>query len=249
MRYALKVSYDGTEFAGWQCQKNALSVQECIESAIKEALGISVRITGSGRTDAGVHAAGQVCHFDAALTVPPERMPDCLNPYLPPSVRILEGWQAGDNFDACRTAKRKTYAYSLYVSPREIPLKERYAVRLEKAAELSALQRVASLMEGEKDFKAFCASGSKVKTTVRTVYGVTVEEGESFGSRDLKITVSGNGFLYNMVRTMVGEILEVALGKRTEESLLQAFSTGDRSLLGKTMPAKGLCLMSVEYDG
>jgi tRNA pseudouridine38-40 synthase len=175
-------------------------------------------------------------------------MPDCLNARLPASVRVLEGWEAGENFDACRTAKRKTYAYSLYVSPREIPLKERYAVRVEKAAELALLEKAARLMEGEKDFKAFCASGSAVKTTVRTVYGVKVEESKSFGSRDIKITVCGNGFLYNMVRTMVGEILELAAGKRTEESLQKAFQTGERGLLGKTMPAKGLCLMSVEYD-
>ena len=115
MRYALKVSYDGTEFAGWQRQKNAPSVQECLETAIKESLGGETKVTGSGRTDAGVHAAGQVCHFDAETTVPPCRMPDCLNARLPASVRVLEGWEAGENFDACRTAKRKTYAYSLFI--------------------------------------------------------------------------------------------------------------------------------------
>lgn len=248
MRYVIKVSYDGTEFAGWQCQKNAPSVQESIENALRESLGVMVRVTGSGRTDAGVHAAGQICHFDAETSVPPEKMPDCLNPYLPPSVRVLEGWFAGEKFDACRSAKRKTYTYSLYVSSRENPLKERYAVRVEKA-DLAALKKAAKLMEGERDFKAFCASGSKVKTTVRTVHSVTVEEGGSFGSRDIKISVCGNGFLYNMVRTMVGELLELSQGKRSEESLKLAFETGDRSLLGKTMPAKGLCLMNVEYEG
>ncbi len=169
MRYVLKVAYDGTEFAGWQRQKNAPSVQETIEDAIQAALGLEVRITGSGRTDAGVHAAGQICHFDAGCTVPPDRMPECLNAYLPPSVRIIEGWTANENFDCCRGAKRKTYVYSLYVSQREMPLKERYAVRVEKAASIEALREVAKRMEGEKDFKAFCASGSAVKTTVRTV--------------------------------------------------------------------------------
>ena len=112
---------------------------------------------------------------------------------------------------------------------------------------LENLQKNAKLFEGEHDFKAFCASGSAVKTTVRTVYEVKVEEGESFGSRDVKIYVTGNGFLYNMVRTMVGELLDVATGKRTKESLALAFETGDRSLLGKTMPAKGLMLMNVNY--
>lgn len=247
MRYVLTVAYDGTEYAGWQRQKNALSVQETLETVLFSALGIQARITGSGRTDAGVHAAGQICHFDAELSVPPEKLPDCLNRFLPASIRVLHGRAADENFDCNRSAKRKTYSYSLYVSAREMPLKERYAVRLETAPSLQILQKTAKLFEGEHDFKAFCASGSSVKTTVRTVYSVKIEEQESYGGRDLKIYVCGNGFLYNMVRTMVGELLDIANGKRTAESLQLAYQTGQRELLGKTMPAKGLTLMSVEY--
>ena len=249
MRYVLKIAYDGTAYAGWQRQKNALSVQEALENAVFSALGVDVRITASGRTDAGVHAAGQVCHFDCdTLTVPPEKMPDCLNRYLPPDVRAIEGWEAEKGFDSNRSAKRKTYCYSLYVCTREMPLKERYSVRIETAPSLEILQNKAKLFEGEHDFKAFCASGSSVKTTVRRVYQVRVEEGESYGSRDIKIYVTGNGFLYNMVRTMAGELLDLALEKRTEESLLAAYETGERDLLGKTMPAKGLTLINVEYN-
>ncbi len=248
MRYVLKIAYDGTAYAGWQRQKNALSVQEALENALQAALNVDARITGSGRTDAGVHAAGQVCHFDSdEISAPPEKMPDCLNRYLPPDVRALEGWAATEGFDSNRSAKRKTYCYSLYVAQREMPLKERFAVRVEEAPSLESLQKAAKLMEGEHDFKAFCASGSAVKTTVRTVYSVRVEEVESLGSRDLKIYVCGNGFLYNMVRTMVGELLDLAAKKRSEESLFTAFESGERSLLGKTMPAKGLTLMGVEY--
>ena len=249
MRYVLKICYDGTEYAGWQRQKNAMSVQERLENAVMEALGQDVRITASGRTDAGVHALGQVCHFDSeSITVPPEKMPDCLNRFLPSDVRVLDGWEGKDGFDSNRSAKRKTYCYSLYESKREIPLKERYAVRVDALGELSILQRMAKLFEGEHDFKAFCASGSSVKTTVRTVYEVKVEESFSFGCRDLKIYVTGNGFLYNMVRTMVGELLALSLGIKEAESLRKSFETGDRSLLGKTMPAKGLTLINVEYD-
>ncbi|MBQ8322775.1 MAG: tRNA pseudouridine(38-40) synthase TruA [Clostridia bacterium] len=249
MRYVLKIAYDGTDYAGWQCQKNAPSVQETLEKAIVSALGISPRVTGSGRTDAGVHAAGQTCHFDAdGITVPPEKMPDCLNRFLPPDIRVSEGWSADGSFDCNRSAKRKTYCYSLYVSSREMPLKERYAVRVENAPSLEKLRAAARLFEGEHDFKAFCASGSSVKTTVRTVYEVRVEEGTSYGLRELKIFVTGNGFLYNMVRTMAGELLDLANGKRSEESLALAFQTGDRGLLGKTMPAKGLTLMEVHYE-
>lgn len=249
MRYVLKVAYDGTEFAGWQCQKNAVSVQETLENAIAEALSVRVRITGSGRTDAGVHAAGQTCHFDADLSVPPDRMPDCLNRYLPPSVRVLEGFGADETFDCNRSAKRKTYCYTLYEGAREMPLLERYAVRVERLPLLEKAKQVAAMMEGEHDFKAFCASGSSVKTTVRTVYEVRIEELWQFGCRVWKLYVTGNGFLYNMVRTMVGELLEAAQGRRTMEDLEKAFATGDRSLLGKTMPAKGLMLMQVDYVG
>lgn len=249
MRYVLKIAYDGTAYAGWQRQKNALSVQESLENAVLSALGEDIRITASGRTDAGVHAAGQVCHFDSdKITVPPEKMPDCLNRYLPPDIRAIEGWGVDEGFDSNRSAKRKTYCYSLYVSEREMPLKDRFSVRIEDAPSLELLQKKAKLFEGEHDFKAFCASGSSVKTTVRRVYQVRVEEGESYGSRDLKIYVTGNGFLYNMVRTMVGELLDLALDRRLEESLCVAYETGDRSLLGKTMPAKGLTLLNVEYE-
>ncbi len=247
MRYVLKIAYDGTAYAGWQRQKNALSVQEALENALQAALNVDRRITASGRTDAGVHAAGQVCHFDAELTVPPDRMPDCLNRHLPPDIRVIEGWQGEEGFDSNRSAKRKTYRYSLYVADRDMPLKERYAVRIENAPSLERLRAAAKLFEGEKDFKAFCASGSSVKTTVRTVYEVRVEEGESYGSRDLILYVTGNGFLYNMVRTIAGELLDIADGRRTEESLALAFETGDRGLLGKTMPAKGLTLIQVNY--
>ena len=247
MRFVLKIAYDGTNYAGWQCQKNAPSVQEKLEEAIHAALGLTLRVTGSGRTDAGVHAAGQTCHFDAECSVPPEKMPDCLNLHLPHDIRVLEGWGADESFDCNRSAKRKTYCYTLYESKREMPLLERYGVRVENVPSLEVLKTVARLFEGEHDFKAFCASGSSVKTTVRTVYEVRVEETETYGVRVMQVFVTGNGFLYNMVRTLVGELLDIASGKRSAESLENAFVSGERRLLGKTMPAKGLTLTCVEY--
>jgi tRNA pseudouridine38-40 synthase len=249
MFYVLKIAYDGSEYAGWQRQTNALSVQECIENALLEALGVDVRVNASGRTDAGVHAAGQVCSFTADISVPAIRMRDCLNRYLPPSIRILEGWEGADGFDVCRQAKRKTYRYRLYESAWEHPLLDHYASRVEALPSMELLQKAAKLMEGEHDFKAFCASGSSVKTTVRTVYQVELVEKIEYGVRVVEMYVTGNGFLYNMVRTMAGELVDLALGRRTEESLRKAYETGDRGLLGKTMPAKGLTMMSVEYEG
>lgn len=248
MLYVLKIAYDGTDYAGWQRQKNALSVQELLESSVQDALGVTVKITASGRTDAGVHAAGQICHFSADLTVPATRMPDCLNRHLPSSIRVLDGWEGMDGFDSCRSAKRKTYRYTLYESGREHSLLERYATRVESLPALDALCAYAKEFVGEHDFKAFCASGSSVKTTVRTVYAVDVREREEYGVRVVDVYVTGNGFLYNMVRTMCGELLDLASGRRSVESLMKAYATGERGLLGKTLAAKGLTLMSVEYS-
>ena len=250
MRFVLKIAYDGTSYAGWQRQNNAVSIQQRLEEALALVVGEEIKVTASGRTDAGVHALGQVCHFDVKdeLTIPPERMPECVNRYLPDDIRALEGWLAEPQFDSTRNAKKKTYFYRIYEGEKENPLFSRFAVRVEKMPDVETLGKVSKLFEGEHDFKAFCASGSSVKTTVRTVYEVKVVEEYSLGVSQTCIYVKGNGFLYNMVRTMVGELLEIASGKKTEEKLMQAYRTGERSLLGKTMPAKGLTLVCVNYQ-
>lgn len=252
MRYAALISYDGTDFAGWQRQKNATSVQELVERALEKAFGIVATVTASGRTDSGVHAAGQICHFDADLTIPAERIPEAVNKFLPDGVALLKTAIAPQGFHANRSAKRKTYRYAFYVYPRKLPLKERYALRLENAPAKEALSAAASLFCGEHDFKAFCSADSSVKTTVRTVYEARIEErisdycGECV--REIDFFVTGNGFLYNMVRIMAGELIALASGRRTRESLLEAYESGERTLLDKTLPAKGLTLAKVCYD-
>ena len=248
MRYKIVIAYDGTDFSGWQRQPKKRTVQQTLEEGFEKAVGLQLKITASGRTDAGVHAAAQVCHFDAeGLSVPAEKLPNCVNRFLPADVKVISGEVAADDFDATRGAKRKTYRYSLYESEQDLPLKERYALKIEGLPSLEELQTAAKLFEGEKDFKAFCASGSAVKTTVRTVYSVEVKESRSYGGRDVDIFVTGNGFLYNMVRTIVGTILDVCAGRKTKEDLSRAFETGDRRCVGKTVAAKGLTLYSVCY--
>lgn len=253
MRYVAEIAYDGTNYAGWQRQKNAVSVQELLENAFFAAFKTRVAVTASGRTDAGVHALSQIVHFDAALTIPPEKFPEALNKFLPDDISVLRSGAAREGFDSNRTAKKKTYRYSLYVFPQRLPVKERYSVYLQSAPSAEKLKEAAKLCEGEHDFKAFCAANSSVKTTVRTVYRIAVEEKISIVGaagdtlREIDIYVTGNGFLYNMVRTMTGEILALAEGKRTAESLREAFASGKRELLGKTMPAKGLSLFNVDY--
>lgn len=249
MRFVIKIAYDGTNYAGWQRQKNAVSVQQRLEEAVFLATGKAVSVTASGRTDAGVHALGQVCHFDAeSITVPAEKMPECLNRFLPDDIRVMQGWQAKEGFDSNRSAKRKTYCYRLYASNKDNPLLSRYAVRIENMPSVACLREKAKLFEGEHDFKAFCASGSSVKTTVRTVYEVKIEEEIIFGVKAIGVYVTGNGFLYNMVRTMIGELIELASERKSQESLMEAYRTGERNLLGKTMPAKGLTLVNVDYN-
>ena len=243
MRVRLTISYDGTEYCGWQVQPNGVTVQEQIENAVFLATGEKVRVTGSGRTDAGVHAKGQVAHFDTKSTIPAAKFYRALNVYLPQDVRVINSCEEKQSFHACNCAKKKTYEYSFYISEIENPLKERYAVKLEKLPDLKIIEELASAFTGEHDFKAFCASGSGAKTTVRTIYKIDV----SLKDNDLVFIITGNGFLYNMVRIMVGTLIEAGFKKIEKEQIIKMLETGERSLGGRTLLAKGLCLKGVEY--
>ena len=243
MRFVLKIAYDGTEFCGWQVQPNGITVQGEIERAIKETFGVSARVCGSGRTDSGVHALGQVAHVDLDVNIQPEKLADALNVHLPQGISVLSSHAAPEGFDANRTAKKKTYCYRFYCSPRRNPLLERYAVRIDVAPDINAMREAAHLFVGEHDFKAYCASGSQVKTTVRTIHSLEVlNDGQT-----IAIEVCGNGFLYNMVRTIAGTLLWYAYGKITLDDISSSLESGNRSLVGKTLPPKGLILKSVEY--
>ncbi len=246
MKYAILLAYDGAGYCGWQTQNNGISVQSVLENAAAEAFGRKVNVTASGRTDSGVHAAGQVCSFSAEVTIPPEKIADALNFRLPPDICVLKSAAVPDDFDANRSAKRKTYRYSMYCARREHPLKARRAVAVGEP-DVALMQKGAALYCGEHDFAAYCASGSSAKTTVRTVFFVKVEEGFSLGSKDISVQVCGGGFLYNMVRTMAGTLLYLGLGRLTLADVERSLAAGDRSLVGKTMPAKGLTMESVDY--
>lgn len=243
MRYALKVTYDGTEFGGWQIQNNARTVQAELERAAAHVFGAPVKMTGSGRTDAGVHAEGQVCHFDVDTDIPAEKISTCLNLRLPADVRVMQSVCA-EGFDATK-GKKKTYRYSFYYASCELPLLFRYAVRVRRYPDIKKMNEAAHLFEGRHDFKAFCAAGSSAKTSERTVLAANVVKTVFSDREQFDFFVTGEGFLYNMVRIMAGELYEIGCGKQCE--IERAFQTGRRDLLGKTMPAKGLTLVSVEY--
>lgn len=248
MRIALKISYDGTMFEGWQVQPGKRTVQGELERAACELFGAPVKVAGSGRTDSGVHAEGQVCHLDADTSIPARKIRECLNERLPEDVRVLRSAEAPEGFDCTRNAKRKTYRYRFYHAETEQPLLERYAVRVREKPDLGKMQSAARLYVGEHDFAAFRASGGSAKTTVRTIYRAEISEIRQSGATVYEFVVCGNGFLYNMVRILAGHLVDVGCGKKEEESILAAYQTGDRSLLGKTMAAKGLTMVSAEYE-
>lgn len=247
MRIVLLVAYDGTAYGGWQIQKNKISVQQKIEDAVKDLFGWRIPVTASGRTDSGVHAAGQVCHFDAETNIPPAKIAVALNVRLPQDISVLKSCSAAVDFDANRSAKRKTYCYRVYVSQCRNPLKDRYSVWFKNCVDIDKLKHIAGAFVGKHDFKAYCSSGSAVKTTVREVYSVDIKTIETRGSLDVEIYVCGGGFLYNMVRTMAGTMLGYACGSLTESDVLRSISECDREAVGKTMPANGLTLESVDY--
>ena len=243
MRVKLTVSYDGTDFCGWQVQDNGVSVQGVLEEAIFKVTGEKVRVTGSGRTDAGVHAAGQAAHFDTNSTVPAEKFYKALNAFLPCGVKVVKSERVDDDFHACNLAKRKTYTYSLYLSDAELPLKERYAERVENV-DAEKMKAAAKEFVGTHDFSAYKASGSSAKTTVRKIYSCKVVK----KGTDITFTVCGNGFLYNMVRIMVGATVAAGKGEISVEDIRRSLASGERPKNVKTFPAKGLCLMKAEYN-
>ena len=244
MRIKIVVSYDGTNYCGWQVQNNGVSVQSVLADAIEKITGERVVVTGSGRTDAGVHAEGQVGHFDVEkATIPPQNYAKALNTVLPLDVKVLSSELADEDFNACRSAKKKTYRYTIYRSQTTLPLKERFAMQVEKPLDVEKMKEVATAFIGEHDFKCFNAAGGGAKTTVREIYSLQIVE----DGLDIKFYVTGNGFLYKMVRSMVGFLVAVGLNKATKEDALKMLSTGSRGQKGKTMQAKGLCLVNVEY--
>ena len=246
-RYVLLISYDGTHFLGSQRQKEGRTVQSVLEAAARKVLGRETLVSFSGRTDAGVHAAGQVCHFDGETTIPPHKLREAFNRLLPDDLKVLCSAPAPVGFDCTRGARRKTYCYRFYAAACMLPLLERFSVRVEGTPDLGKMRGACPLFVGEHDFAAYRATGSSAKTTVRTIFALAVRSFTVYGGTMYEVRVTGNGFLYNMVRILAGELYAIGCGKASKENVDEAFRTGDRTLLYKTMPAKGLTLERVDY--
>lgn len=247
MKYVLGVSYDGTDFAGWQIQKAGRTVQGVLEEAAFEIFHAKTKIKGSGRTDSGVHAKFQVCEFEAETAVPAEKLRACFNAILPSDVSVVKSARAPEGFDCMRAAKKKIYCYRAYYSECALPLFERYEARLSNRVDSQRMRAAAKLLVGRHDFKAFSATGSSAKTSEREIYSVDIREKEDGNAVRYEVEVCGNGFLYNMVRIIAGELFAIGNGKE-EGAMKEALRTGKRSLLAKTMPAKGLVLVNTEYE-
>jgi len=245
MRVRLTLEYDGTRYAGWQRQENALAVQQVVEEALSKLTGESISVTGASRTDAGVHALGQVAHFDTSSRIPPDKYAYALNTLLPPDIRVRSSARAADDFHARFSAVGKRYRYLIHASAHAGALNRLTHAHVIYPLDLAAMRAELPDLVGTRDFKAFAASGSCVKDTVRTVRSAEIfQEGGEFA-----LFVEGNGFLYNMVRIIAGTLISVGAGKLAPGAFRRALDTGDRLDLGVTAPAHGLTLMQVFYEG
>lgn len=243
-RFRLKIEYDGTAYGGWQRQKNAMTVQEKIENALFELTGEKIGITGASRTDSGVHALGQVAHFDSETKIPPEKLFLALNTHLPPDIRIAASEIAQEDFHARFMAKGKYYTYRIYNDNHNSAIMRNYSMYVPHKLDLSAMQEGANVFVGTHDFKSVMAAGSSAKTTVRTIYSFDVSKEGNLIALDVK----GNGFLYNMVRIMAGTLINVGQGKMSPNDIKNALETGERTLMGFTAEPQGLTLNEVYYN-
>ncbi len=244
MRIALVIEYDGTNYCGWQVQKNGVSVQQKLEEALESALGTQTAVHGSGRTDAGVHALGQVAHFEAQTDIPADKFFYVLNGLLPDDIRILRSYQAPDDFHARFCAKGKHYRYVIHNARAKGAVNRLYSMFVPVPLDVERMKGAARYMQGTHDFSAFCAAGTDIKGTIRTVDEVRlVRDGEY-----IYVDVRGSGFLYNMVRIMAGTLIAVGKGKMQPEQVKEALDQKDRTLAGATAQAQGLFLVEVYYE-
>lgn len=230
---------------GWQKQPNKLNIQGTIEQAIKQVTGEEVDLTASGRTDAGVHALGQVANFKTNSKIPTEKIAIALNTKLRRTIRIIKAEEVDERFHSRLTCKKKTYRYIINNSEFSSAIYRNLETHIPQKLNIEKMKQACKYFEGEHDFKAFKASGTSSKSSVRTIYKLDVKE---MPKNRIYIEVTGNGFLYNMVRIISGTLVEVGLEKIKPEFVSNIINSKDRSLAGKTLPPNGLYLLNVEYN-
>ncbi|TWI53655.1 tRNA pseudouridine(38-40) synthase TruA [Halalkalibacter nanhaiisediminis] len=244
-RVVLRVAYEGTAFSGYQVQPGKRTVQSEIEQAfMKIHKGEAIRVHSSGRTDTGVHARGQILHFDTSLTIPTERWPKALNSMLPDDIRVMEAGYVSKDFHSRYDAQKKHYRYRVLAAREEDVFRRNITYHVPYAIDLTRMQEAAEHLIGRYDFSSFCAANTDVQDKVRTLYEITIEREQD----EIIFNLIGNGFLYNMVRIIVGTLLEVGAGKREPVELINIRDAKNRTYAGKTAPGHGLFLWQVYYE-
>ena len=239
----LTIEYDGKDFNGWQKQPNKLNIQGTIEKAIESIVGHEVNLTASGRTDAGVHALGQVANFKTDSEIPIEKMAIAINSRLKKSIVIKEAEEVDERFHSRLSCKQKTYRYIINNSKQGTAIYRNLEYHISNDLDIMKMQKAAKFFEGEHDFKAFKASGTSSKNSIRTIYKAKVYSKEN----RIYIELTGSGFLYNMVRIIAGTLVEVGINKIQPKEITEIIASQKRENAGKTLPAHGLYLVSVEY--
>lgn len=240
----LTIEYDGKDFNGWQKQTSKLNIQGTIEQAIKQITGEDVELNASGRTDAGVHALGQVANFKTNSQIPIEKFAIAINSRLKKSIIIKKAEEVDENFHSRLNCKKKTYRYIINNSPEGTAVYRNLETHISQELDVEKMKTAVKYFEGTHNFKAFKASGTSSKSNVRTIYKANV-----YKKKDkIFIELTGNGFLYNMVRIIVGTLVEVGFGKIEPERILEIIKQEKRENAGKTMPPNGLYLLNVKYE-
>ena len=249
MNFKLLIQYDGTDYSGWQVQLNALTIQGELERAVG-LLEAGAKVTGSGRTDAGVHAEGQVANVHLNREITPHALRSAINGNLPRDIRVFDVEHVADDFHARFSAKKKTYLYRVVNAPICSPFWRPYAYHDSRELDIAAMQKEAKLFIGEHDWTAFSAAQSDAESRVRNVLDLSVETHYDDRARGtmIEFRISAEGFLRYMVRSIVGTLLEVGRGEMDFGTLQTAIRTGNRDLAGPTAVARGLTLMRVDYD-
>lgn len=241
--YKLTIAYDGTRFFGWERQPDRDTVQGKLENVLSRLSGQAVDVIGAGRTDAGVHARAMVASVRMNVAESPEEIRDYLNRYLPDAIAVREVKEAGDRFHARYNALGKTYRYTCFDGPVKPVFDRKYVTILDYQPDVERMQQAAAILTGEHDFRSFCGNPRMKKSTVRNVDTIAIER-----RRDRVIfTFHGTGFLQNMVRILVGTLLEVGRGHLNVEDVATILEAKDRKQAGPTAPPEGLCLMKVDY--
>ncbi len=248
-RYKLTVAYDGTDYCGFQIQPNGLpTIEGELRDALTKLLGQETRVIGASRTDAGVHAYGNVAVFDADTTIPGDRFSYALNTILPPAVKIQKSEEVDARFHPQYDAKQKTYEYHVFISEHQVPTALRYAHHVKDLPDLGAIGDAAGYLIGEHDFTSFCSAKTEKENKVRTIYELQnrIEE-RGDGRYEWILSVTGNGFLYNMVRILAGTLYFVGIGKIRPEEIPGILAAKDRARAGMTFPPNGLFLVEIQY--